>query len=168
MSAISSITDSIRKDCRGKINVERGDISVDCSKCSGPVNISDSRCFSGLSERMLPGFRGNVILRSSSDELYTGSAVEALSASSDIVARISSVDGSLRRLKIHKRVRMKRLMNGFSDLYMRDPKLLLKNRGDIERRAESIIGQGSNEIMDTISDIFEMIERMIRRLEKDL
>lgn len=156
----------MKKGCHGNISIERGDLVVDCTECSGPGDISDRRCFTGLSEKLTPGFRGNVILSSRSDEMFGGPAVEALSASSDILARMSILRDSLDGIRIDRRIRMKRLVDRLVGSYMEDPEKMVRSRREMEKEAGKVIGSENDPILDGLADIYEMTERMIRRLER--
>ena len=72
--------------CEGRIFIEKGALAVDCSQCGGKMELSDPECFIGISERMIPGYQGSIILMGDQHLHYEGPIVETVTAAVCIVA----------------------------------------------------------------------------------
>ena len=151
-------------ECSGKMEHRGKQMIVDCSLCSGTARLEDKRCFMGLSERLIPGFTGDIVLRSISDRRYEGPLVDALSASSEI---LDIIDALGRGAKVGSGIgstgKLMKMRRDLRDRFMNDPASLLMVRGPLDDMKRSC---RSDEVSQDIERLNDRIRLMIARMER--
>ncbi|MDG6225373.1 MAG: hypothetical protein QCI82_07660 [Candidatus Thermoplasmatota archaeon] len=149
-------------ECSGRMEHIGRQLMVDCSKCSGPARLEERRCFMGLSSRLLPGFTGEIILRSLSDRRYAGGIVDALPASSEILDTIDSLGKEGKR---GAGGRLERSRSSVRASYSKDPASLLLPHGPLVDMSRAFSASGNEEGLQDIERLKERVRRMIGRLD---
>lgn len=151
-------------ECSGKMEHRGKQLIVDCSRCPGPVRLDEKRCFMGLSDRLIPGFTGDIVLRSLSDRRYEGPIVDALSSSSEI---LDIIDALGRGAKVGSGIgsagKLTKLRRDLRDRFMNDPSSLLPPQGPLDDLKRSC---RSDDIKQEIERLIDRIRLMIARMER--
>ncbi|MBN1389950.1 MAG: hypothetical protein JXA22_04840 [Candidatus Thermoplasmatota archaeon] len=153
-----------RASCEGEIRIEDGIMSVACASCGNPMDLSSSACFNGLSSRMVPGFKGMVVLEGNSHRSYQGPIVEALSSHSRILSDIRRFDHGPKG----RRKELTGIAERMEKDFLRDPLSLGNSKADYLkdiRRAERSKEPPEAERFEAI---VEAASIMARRLERDI
>ncbi len=142
---------------------------VDCSGCSGEARLEAKGCFNGLAERVIPGFSGEIILMGLTDRMYTGTAVEALVAISEVRDDIDTLEGGggLTGLSMKDRSRAKRLISSIRSKLDQDPFLITCGEKELRKDISCISGKGSKPVREMLERVVEGVVRTRRRLEKE-
>jgi len=149
--------------CKGDIRIGDGVLSVDCRKCKKGMDLSEDVCFNGLSGRMLPGFKGSVVLEGVEHRSYEGPLVEALTSHSHILADIRDLargpDGPKKGL-----VRISRMME---EDFLRDPLSLERSKSSYEKKIRRAMMSSKPPEIDRFRSMIEAVSIMVKKLERD-
>ena len=151
-----------RTGCNGRTTVERGVLSIDCSECSGRMDLVHHRCFIGVSERMLPGFNGSIVLKGDQHRCYDGSIVEALTAHSHILRDIKGLSecGSGRKLK--------GIISRMEKEFKKEPVRLIQRKNHYLTGIGRSLRKKDSLESERFLGIVESISKMIRKLDRDI
>ena len=146
------------------MTLKSGCLHVDCSNCVGRGRLDDRDCFMGLSERLMEGFSGNLVLSSKEERLYTGDPVDTLVRSSEIFQGIQFTPqlSSGEKLNSISRMRLNRFSRKALMIYKEDPVRLTEKEDELTGELSAITG-GNPTIMRHWEKIMEDTSRMIKR-----
>jgi len=148
--------------CEGGITIEKGVLSVDCEECQGRMELARPCCFNGLSERMLPGFQGSIVLKGKDHRQFEGSIVEALVSHSHIL-------NDIRRLGERGASRkMANLSSGIEKEFKRDPAAIVERKEALIKVIRKAVRKNDHQETEIFLTIVEQTSKLIRKLERDI
>jgi hypothetical protein len=148
-----------KERCKGPIKYKEGQVLIDCSGCEGSSDLSDRICFREVSQRILPGFSGEVILSSEEERGYSGIIVETMESYSEILVLFDGIlDGAGKKGNDIK----KALMDS-RNRYLEDPSDFLKRSKKVRKNLEG--SKRGRELVPLFERIVDRCDLMIRRLE---
>ncbi|MGA1793440.1 MAG: hypothetical protein ACMUHM_05770 [Thermoplasmatota archaeon] len=149
--------------CNGEIRIGDGVLSVDCRKCKMGMDLSEEVCFNGISGRILPGFRGSVVLEGVEHRSYDGAMVEALTSHSHILADIRD----LARGPEGPRKSLMRISRRMEEDFLGDPLSLERSRADYEKAIRRAMRSRKPPELDRLHSMIEAVSVMMKKLERD-
>ncbi|MGA1866716.1 MAG: hypothetical protein ACMUFK_04530 [Thermoplasmatota archaeon] len=153
-----------RPCCEGEIRIENGTMSVCCVGCRNPMDLSRPACFNGLSGRMVPGFKGMIVLEGDIHRSFEGPIVEALTSHSNILSDIRRFDqgpGGRRR-------ELKGITARMEADFLRDPLSLGSSRSFYLKKIRRAVRSKEPPEVGRFEAIVEAASVMARRLERDV
>ncbi|MGA1872200.1 MAG: hypothetical protein ACMUHY_00885 [Thermoplasmatota archaeon] len=153
-----------KRNCEGRLSLGEGVMTVDCRDCTNMMDLSDRRCFNGLSARIVPGFRGSVVLEGEVHRSYGGAIIEALSSHSGILSDIRGFHMGPGGVKKG----LSRLTQRMESDFLRDPLSLERSRDAYEKDIRRILKDRNPPEIERFGSIIEATTIMVRKLERDL
>ncbi|MEA3558382.1 MAG: hypothetical protein U9R75_03925 [Candidatus Thermoplasmatota archaeon] len=151
---------------KNRISINDGALSVNCSECTGIGNLGDQNCFNCVSDGMVPGFKGTIILKGSIDRRYDGIMTEMLTEHSDILRTIRSIEHGSRDRGSISNIRMRRISSKMEKLFLSDVKNLVAAREILLR---SVPDKKNNErIIQLIDEIVQRSKLLLKRLSREI
>jgi len=150
--------------CKGDIRIGDGIFSVDCRRCKMGMDLSDQECFNGLSGRMVPGFKGAVVLEGVEHRSYEGPIVEALTSHSHILSDIRNFargpEGTKREL-----LKLSRRMEAD---FIGDPLSLERSKSRYEKDIRKAMRSMGSPELERFRSMIEAVSVMMKKLERDI
>jgi hypothetical protein len=151
---------------KNRISIDDGALSVSCSECRGNGNLGDRDCFNCVSDGLVPGFKGTIILKGSIDRRYDGIMTEILTEHSDILRTIRSIEHSSRDMGSISSIRIGRISSKMEKLFLADVKDLVTAREGLLR---SVPDKKNNErIVQLIDEIIQRSKLLQKRLSREI
>ena len=150
------------------MEVRDGSFFVDCSDCTGPKDLGDLRCFKGISNRMIPGFTGPIVLRGTIEKRYTGPLVDALVSFSEIASRIEVMIPPEDRSRMHftGRRRAGKFEKHLRESLWDDPDILVNNEANLVKEMRKIVPDRDSVCHENLRNLIESTRRMVARMDE--
>jgi hypothetical protein len=148
--------------CEGKISIEKGTISIDCIGCKSKMDLSDPSCFLGISDRMIEGFHGSIILMGEQHRSYEGAIVRTISAHSHILKDIHRIS---KRRPIRK---LRSISLSMEQDFKKDPVKIIEKKDHYLREIKKAVREKEPPEAEKFITILESISKMIRMLDRNI
>jgi hypothetical protein len=148
--------------CKGKVTIESGILSMDCNGCHGRMEIWHPECFIGLSDGMIPGYRGSVVLKGDIHRSYDGPIVDTVSTHSQIRKDIRNLGGedSVARKKLRK------LVSEIEKELISDPIKLIERKDFYLNNIRKTLRKKDPPEAERFLSIVASTTKLVRRLER--
>lgn len=148
--------------CEGEISVNPGILGVDCSECTGRMELWQPECFIGLSGRMIPGFQGSIVLKGDIHRTYEGVIVETLSTHSRILKEIRGLGGDSNGPS----KKLSRLIKRIEKDMISDPNTLIERKNLYLNEIRKTLRDKDPPEAERFLSLIEATTKMIKRLER--
>lgn len=107
------------------ITIDDGSFIVSCGNCPGRSDLGNAECFNCISSRMLPGYKGAVVLKGEIDRKFKGPITDLLLEHSEILRTIRSSGEPRPDTGLMGRILIKRLSRSFERQFLDDPGMIV-------------------------------------------
>jgi hypothetical protein len=150
------------KSCEGRISIEKGTISIDCMECDGKMDLSDPFCFLGISDRMIDGFQGSIILMGEQHLFYEGIIVKAITAHSHILKDIHRLSEGRSNRKLRS------ISLNIEKDFKKDPVKMIEKMDHYLSEIRKAVREKEPPEADKFTSLVESTSKMIRMLERNI